>query len=53
MCVLKAEMRLLKLDIRGKRGGVAAVFSSFLCDHSEWEKPYYIFLQALISISRL
>lgn len=41
MCVLKAKMHLLKLDTRGKRGGVAAVFSSFLCVHAEQEKPYY------------
>lgn len=41
MCVLKAEMRLLKLDIRGKRDVVAAVFSSFLRVHSEQEKAYY------------
>lgn len=42
MCVLKAKMRLLKLDIRGKMGGVAAVFSSFLHAHFEQEKPYYM-----------
>lgn len=41
MCVLRAEMRLLKLDIRGKRGGVDAVFPSFLHVQSEQEKPYY------------
>lgn len=43
MCVLKADMRLLKFDVRDKKGGVPAVSLSFLCVHYEQEKPYYTF----------